>query len=117
MLVRVGRGRSRRSQPGTLIGVGPGLRGLARTPTSCGLSVDKQHLLRLLTHASGLNRQLQSDRQPLREEVSEQKPLPAPATREDIVVALNEDLPERGLYRVQVGKVVEDLGPGVLIPL
>ena len=43
--------------------------------------------------------------------------MPAPATREDIVVALKEDLPERGLYRVQVGKVVEALGPGVLIPL
>jgi hypothetical protein len=30
------------------------------------------------------------------------------------VVALEEDLPERGLYRGQVGTVVEALGPGVL---
>lgn len=30
------------------------------------------------------------------------------------VVALKEDLPERGLYRWQVGTVVEALGPGVL---
>lgn len=29
------------------------------------------------------------------------------------VVALTEDLPERGLYRGQVGTVVEDLAPGV----
>jgi hypothetical protein len=29
------------------------------------------------------------------------------------VVALNEDIPERGLRRGQVGTVVESLGPGV----
>lgn len=29
------------------------------------------------------------------------------------VVALIEDLPERGLYRGQVGTVVESLGPGI----
>lgn len=29
------------------------------------------------------------------------------------VVALTEDLPERGLYRGQVGTVVETLSPGV----
>ena len=29
------------------------------------------------------------------------------------VVALTEDLPERGLYRGQVGTVVESLAPGV----
>ena len=29
------------------------------------------------------------------------------------VVALNEDIPDRGLLRGQVGTVVESLGPGV----
>ena len=29
------------------------------------------------------------------------------------VVALTEDLPERGLYRGQVGTVIESLAPGV----
>ena len=29
------------------------------------------------------------------------------------VVALTEDLPDQGLYRGQVGTVVEDLAPGV----
>ena len=49
--------------------------------------VNRQHLLRLLSPASGLKRQPQRDRQPLREEVSQNRsPLPAPATREDVEV-------------------------------
>jgi|SRR5215208_5677131 hypothetical protein len=62
----------------------------SENPNLLQASVNTQHLYSARPCEQSQDATTKGDRQPLRGEISKQKPLPAPATHEDIVVAAED---------------------------